>query len=235
MDNDEQRYAQMKAELDAEDGIAPAPTAPPEGDQYDPGEHGVPQPPEPQPQPQQHEPAAVADINEAPLEHFHQRTTALEQHALRQAQIDQGRNVLDLVERSEARAREETYGDYDEAVQFLEKAHRQRIAQMIPDGPHSDTLAHQYGLQNAEHLRQAIFERDRQSVIHQALTHNTDPARLYYQHAVQYGYASKVALTKSQQKHLLELAEEGGEKFDKAWAAYAKAERRAEQNRRSRR
>jgi hypothetical protein len=242
MDEREERMrAELVAEIESEGGDASdlkRHQQVAEGEQYDAGRHGAPQPQQEIDYAQflqENQPKPLPPMMDDPVGHFDGRMRQIEGHAGYQAQVDQGRNIRDFVEQSEKAAKEETYGDYQEAVEFLEKVHVEKINRMFPDGPQADTLAHQYGLQNAEHLRAAIFERDRQSVIHQAITHGVDPAGLYYQHALSYGYRPQVGFTRSQTRRLVEAAEEGGETFDKLWNRYAQAERQAEQNRRSRR
>ncbi|HEY1245294.1 MAG TPA: hypothetical protein VGF29_10745, partial [Hyphomicrobiaceae bacterium] len=150
-DDDAAKYAALRAEL----GMDP-PSAPPEAEPYNADQHGVPEPPQHEPQPpmrvedygpEHHAATTRPDINEDPVGHFAHRATSLEFQAAQQAQIDQGRNIRDYVERSEKTAREEL-NDYDDAVRHLETAHRRRIAEMFPDSPHTATLAHQYGLRS---------------------------------------------------------------------------------------
>jgi hypothetical protein len=250
MGDDAARMQAMADELNAEDaelGVDREPlnfNRPAEAEPYDPERHGA---PEPQPERRQddidysqflqdRQPQQLPAMMDDPVGHFNGRVSQIEGQAARQAQVDMGRNIHAFVEQSEARARHETYDDYDAAVQHLEAAHRARIERQFPDGHHTDLLAHGQNLRNAAEFREAMFNRDRQIVVAHALQNGLDPASVYYDLAVrQYGYAPQNAMTRTQMNKLLAAAEKGGDEFDKAWERYAAAERRAEQNRKARR
>jgi hypothetical protein len=250
MGDDAARMQAMADELNAEDaelGVDREPlnfNRPAEAEPYDPERHGA---PEPQPERrqddidysqflQERQPQQLPAMMDDPVGHFAARMGAVEGQAVRQAEIDTGRNVHAFVTASEERAREEFGDDYNGAVTHLETSHRAKLAQQFPDGQHSDLLAHSYGLRNAGELREALFNRDRQLVVAHALQNNLDPATLYYDLAVrQYGYAPQNAMTRTQMNKLLAAAEEGGETFDKAWAAYERRSRAVEQSRKARR
>lgn len=199
-------------------------------------QHGVPQqPPAQQDYGERHEPAAqMPDVDEDPIAHFTGRMQQMEGVVGQQHQADVHRNLRDFVERSERAADDEFRGDYKQAVEHLESAHRAKLERQFPDGHQTDLLAHQYGLPNAAAMRDAMLNRDRATVVSHALQNGRDPASDYYRLAQEYGYRPKVGFSKSQMKNLLAAAEQNSKTFDDEWEKFAKAERRADEARRSR-
>jgi hypothetical protein len=224
MDNgdDAQRYAQMRAELDAEDGLAPEPERMAE-------EHTIvsPQPPQPQPR---YEPEPLPPVDEDPIGHFNGRVADLEGFAHQQHAQAQGRQFYDLVMRDEAAAEKEVH-DYWDACAHLEHARIKELERLIPNGPEGDMYAQRAGLPNAAAARAAQLNLDRQQVAIWAVQNGQSPAAVYYGLAQQRGYRSKVDITPSQTRALAQLAIDDPKAFDKAWDLYEKSARRAEQNR----
>jgi hypothetical protein len=223
MDNDAAKYAQMKAELDAEDGLAPEPPRMAEEDTI-----VNPQPPQPQPR---YEPEPLPPVDEDPIGHFQGRVTDLEGFAHQQHAQAQGRQFYDLVMRDEAAAEKEVH-DYWDACAHLEQSRMRELERLIPDTPEGDMYAQRAGLPNAAAARAAQLNLDRQQVAAWAIQNGRSPAATYYNLATQRGYRSRVDITPSQTRALAQLAIDDPKAFDKAWAVYEKSARRAEQNRR---
>jgi hypothetical protein len=205
----------------------------PEGEPYDSQQHGVPQP---QHQDyghhqQQHQP--LPNMLDDPVGHFHGRMQQLEGAAGQFYNHTMRGEIVRALEASEKTANFETHNDYNDAVLHLEREHIRRLERQLPDGRQTDLLAHSYGLPNAQALRAAVLNRDRAMVVDWAAKNGQDPAGVYYDLAIaQYGYRPKIAYTRSQMSKLMDAADKGGPEFEKEWAKYAKAERRAEQMRR---
>jgi hypothetical protein len=232
-DPDAAKYAALEqemAQVDRDEGREPHTPAAPEAEAYD---------PERQPaqhyEQQHHEPAQIPDQMEDPIAHYDARLQQMEGWNARQREIDTARTLRDFAVQSENAMNDETSGDYMEAIEHLEKAHRAHLASQLPDGPKTDQLAMYQGFSNAAALREAILNRDKEGVVARALQTGQNPAQLYYQHAVQdYGWKPRIGFTRSQTRRLLDAAEEGGKKFDDMWEKFAKAERRADEARRGR-
>ncbi|HEY1243350.1 MAG TPA: hypothetical protein VGF29_00830 [Hyphomicrobiaceae bacterium] len=222
-DDDAAKYEAMRAELDAEDGLAPAPPRMDEADTI-----VNPQPPQPQPR---YEPEPLPDVTDDPIGHFQGRVTDLEGFAHQQHAQAQGRQMHDLVMRDEAAAEKELH-DYWDACAHLEQARAKELEKLIPDTPEGHMYAQRAGLPNAAAARAAQLNLDRQQVAAWAIQNGQSPAAVYYGLAQQRGYRSKVDITPSQTKALAQLAIDDPAAFDKAWAVYEKSARRAEQNRR---
>jgi hypothetical protein len=223
---DEQKYDDLRRELD----MGPPAPPEPEAEPYDPARHGVPEPPQHQGQPQ-YEPAAEPDPLEDPFGHVTHRLTGIEMQAVQQAQIDQGRNIRDFVGQLDQQAREETdYGggsDSDDAIAFLMDKAREKIAHMFPDTPQVAALATKNYLPNPQALRNALFQQELQARIISALQNNQNPVHVAFLDAIRQGFRPKAGSTKSQRRHLQTCSDK---EFERDWPDYEKGMRAADEN-----
>lgn len=119
--------------------------------------------------------------------------------------------------------------DYDAAAEHIEQSRRNELKQLLPDNdPQSHLLARQNGCRTPEELRNKIFVQDAQNVAQNALRRGINPAKAYYDLAVQRGYQAKgggrgqTARTAKTTSHLADLYTSDPEAFDKQWEKMAR-------------
>lgn len=148
----------------------------------------------------------LPEVQEDPIAHYNARLDRIEQalqHTFHgtQQQTEQIRQHLQeqamwgAVQASETEIR--TPGspahkaDYDDACKHLEGARIRQLDRMYPDSsPQVQAIARQHGLSTAEYKLQ-LLNQDRRSVATHALQQGMSPAQLYYELALDSGYAPK--------------------------------------------
>lgn len=159
-------------------------------------------------QPEQ-EPPKAPDVNEDPIGFFKAEVARLESQ-LQQAQHGSQRTAQELeadrqrqmlwgaVERSERDIldpkSQNHKADYYDACQHLESQRIAELEEMYPDGnPYVLQYARQMGFADAQQLKLAVLNHDRQAVAVQALQLGKSPAQVYYDLALRRGYQPKVS------------------------------------------
>lgn len=82
--------------------------------------------------------------------------------------------------------------DYDDACQHLEASRVRQLDRMYPsDSAHVQEMARQMGFANPAEYKLSLLNQDRRAVAAHALQQNMSPAQLYYNLALDSGYAPK--------------------------------------------
>lgn len=221
---DDAKYQALKAEMVEADGLEPEPL---------PAEQPEPQP-EQQYQPQHQEPPQqveeIPHVYEDPVTHFDARAGRLEQHAAALHNHVQQQQLYAHVERDE-KAAEQEFSDYWDAVSHLEATRVREIAEQFPSNKANDLVAQSRGYRNAAALRDAQLAWERSQVVLTAAQRGASPARLYYQLAQSHAGYRPRAVPKSVMSRTLQALKSGTpEESEKAWAAFEKAIRAADEN-----